>query len=400
MPENFSFLRMPPLDNKPTIAFESKFRHADYITQAEVKDYAHKIADTINLFQSEDEQKKVLIDLLSEDTIKSMIASFRPDTDIKDVETMAMDTVKLIRKQIIEELKKYIPDTLYYFIEKQIDPGANKLNKKTIIFNKGKKSFLKETLLSSNEQAVALHASLKKLVAAFAKLKNPDEQMPFVRRPILVEESPTKISTDRPTISYTSEDKNLITLEDVFKNYQTDVEFSTRDALFAFTDCLRGAKFLADNELTLTDINTRNTGKNLGINKITKKGILFDLDGLQQANTEMKGLIGPWAESPYEIADLFSPEYRRAVFGTMPVATTKAMMWELGSTLNTITKEQIKEAEMHSGYKVDEIKGWNKIIKLCKKMTDEHPPNRPDFDLCINELTQIIEDYFKEEINK
>jgi len=420
-PENFSFEHIHSHNDRETVSFENKFEESESISAEEVKKYARHIAGIVLLSQDLKEQKIALVDLLNDTSLAAMsvqkvthsepgLESIESPEDIpkekfseivadaRDVNNMAKFSAKEIKKKIIEELKKYISKELYFFIKDYVDPNPAHFNQKAIITDsKFNESFLKESDLSSDESKKELQKNLKTLALAFKNLSDPDTQMPYVARPEIIENTAARHPYDDSKIGYTVAKKDLTAIEDVLSEEKTNTDFTIRDVLLAIADCIKGAKFLAENGLTLTDINTYCPGKNLGIDNKTKKGILFDLDGLQKSGNKILSLIGPMGLVD-DVKDLHSPEYRKIVeLGQTITASTKSMVWEFGSTLISLATSQTSKLEKPNSYHIDKTKGWQKITRLAEKMTSEYQIFRPNFDSCIKELTEIINEYFNED---
>ncbi|MFA6424351.1 MAG: hypothetical protein WCV83_03530 [Candidatus Magasanikbacteria bacterium] len=424
--ENFGFIDTSIPASEETEALEAKFEDGEYVSREQVRDYAHKIAEAVNEISSPDEQRLILMDFLKDKEIltfadlmtkveypeffklkkkNKVTGKFEVDEKkLKEIKLMVLDTIKAIKKQIIYELQGQLSDDLFFFIKAQIEPDKKSINKKMILsdseFNE---LFFKETQNLPPELIIDRYNNLKKLSAAFDSLENPETDMPYVIRPRIIEESKKKLADYNPSVGYAVDTKDLITIEDIFVNEKYTKEITTKEALLAIIDCLRGEKFLADNNLTLTDINTIDIGKNFGIDKKTKKGILFDLDGLQKAGQATPGLIGPRDLGKDGLTSNFPPEYHPLVMGeSNVVAVSKSMIWETGETLRRIAAKQIFKLK-YNAKNLDEqknlqmIEAWTQIMTFSNEMIARNPDDRPDFDYCIDKLTKIVEEFFPEE---
>jgi len=418
--ENFSFLNTNDGTRKETDTLERHFKDGEYVSQQEVKNYAKKIAEIVRQTPRPEEQKLILINLLKDKEIlifadlmtKVKYPEFVEDEkELNEIKLMVLDTIKAIKKQIIYNLQGYLNKDLCFFIKEEIERGNGGINTKMILSDEEfKEYFFKETNNFPIEGVIGRYNNLKLLSKAFDTLQNPDVDMPYVIRPTIIEESPSKRNTEdedgHTTVGFTTEVKDLATVEDVLLDKKDTIVLTQREMLLAIVDCLRGAKFLADNGLTLTDINTFDTGKNIGIDKKTKKGILFDLDGLMEANKKLSFLVGPQSQDLPKTLAHHSPEYRRMIIGQYDIkATTKAMIWEFGETLKKIANKELDKITKDKNYtydknKIIKVMDWNEIVFFSEKMTATNPDERPDFDVCIDTLTKIIEEYFKEENEK
>ncbi|MBI5221452.1 MAG: hypothetical protein HY979_01460 [Candidatus Magasanikbacteria bacterium] len=371
------------------------FLSKDYITAESLKKYAQEIARKINSVQSPGEQRIVLIDLLSDNLVLNFIekstklSDFSPEEN-EDIKKMSLDAVNLIKKRIIFELKPLIDDDLYLFVKKEFEKIEGHFNEKILLTGGDSKTkFLKSTFLEHGG-AETIRQSLQKLTTAFAKLKDPENEMPFVQKPVIID-APV---FERGKVTHTSVGKDLITIEEIFEQiYNPDQnKEAVCEALLAIVDCLRGAKFLADNGLTLTDISTITTGKNLGMDNKTKKGILFDLDGLRETDEPILSLVGPQGRNK-DLAEYFPPEYRKLITKNLPItARAESMIWEFGHEIVELAIGQKQKLLMQPKNK-EAKKLWSSLIEFANKMMAEKANDRPDFDTCIKELEKIVSEY-------
>lgn len=360
-------------DNVPAIEnLERDFKNADFITQAEVKKYAQKIIQKIEAETDQDQKKIFLIDCLRDDAIFSALqwSDRDPMTD-----EMVSDSIKAIKKQIIYELKPYLHESLYLFIQANLKTDTDHFNKTKIVHNSNfKRSFLKETNFYP-ETIKNIRECLVVLKKAVEALEAGGGAMPYVVNPEIIDDQ--KNPLDAGSVYYTVEEKNLMDFEDILEKQPN--ELSIKQIIEALIDCIKGARFLAEAGLTLTDMQIRN----MGINKKTNQGIIFDLDGLVKAGKMFTFIIGP--KDLYDGYDpnLFPPEYRRGAASW--IADSRSMIWELGYNINIFARS-IKNKHKQLA---------EQLQNFAKKMTANKMEERPDFDTCITELTKIVEENFK-----
>jgi hypothetical protein len=386
-----SFEKIDQSTNRDVQMLQHDFSTADSIPAAAIDIFAKEIAKQINSAQTLDEQKIFLIDLLQDEALERVISlktkhSGYSQEDIEEIKAMAKYSTKQIKKAIVEKFKKYLSEELYFFIKKYVDADQPSHNAKLIVENKNGELFFKITDKYSEDLKENLHNALEQLKNALAGLSDP-AQMPFLVKPLMVNRS----KSNRAVLTVVSEPKDLLTIQEIFENDEHN--FSLKEKLSAIIDCLRGAKFLADSGLTLTDLATREPGRNMGINKMTKKGILFDLDGLLQSDIKTKKIIVAQSGGQSDIK-LIAPEYTIAqVDGTQ--TRKESMVWEFGNTINRLSEEQLKilwsSGNIFSNHRI--ISLWEKLKEFSYKMTAEKPEDRPPFDICITKLQGIVDKY-------
>lgn len=362
-----------------TYDLEHDFQKKDFLTQDTVKKYAQKIANIINKVQSPEKQQIFLINLLSDDVVAKMVfQETGTETDSDDIKQMAIASTKAIKKQIIFELQPHLTEDLLLFVKENFNNEVDHFNKRKIVYDSNfKKSFLKETNTTSVELIENIREGLNILKNAIDKLRKEGGDMPYIVYPQIIESfNDNNPYTYNKTINYTVNQEDFINFEEVLYSFHN--KFTNKQIVEALIDCLRGAKFIAENGLTLTDMQTRN----IAINKKTKKGILFDLDGLIKYGKRTRMIVLPGSKS------LMPPEYRPGPPNWS--ADSRSMIWDLGESIQTFA--QINQHEQH-----EQKEMLIKLYKLSKKMMSYKPEDRPDFDTCIAELTKIVEEYFKEE---
>lgn len=378
--------------SRDILELQRDFSEADSIPAQTIKMSAKEIASQINSAQTPEEQKVFLIDLLQDSALDRVInlktkpAGFSQE-DTEEIKKMAKYSTKQIKKAIVEELKKYLPEELYLFIKKYVAADLSSHNTRLIVENKNGELFFKMTDTYTENAKENLYNALEQLKNAISGLSDPSKQMPFLSRPLMVNQS----KKTKATLTFASEPKDLSTIQEIFEDNKDN--FSLREKLSAIIDCLHGAKFLADNGLTLTDLATRQPGRNMGIDKKTKKGILFDLDGLLLSDIKTKQIIAAQLSGQSDIK-LIAPEY------TVPqkdgIQTRKeSMIWEFGDTINRLADEQLKilwsSGNIFSNHSA--IALWEKLKEFSHKMTAERPEDRPPFDICITKLEGIVNKY-------
>lgn len=367
-------------DNSVDIkSLQSNFEHSDSISAQQVTEYAQGIVQKINEGQSEEEQKIFLINLLSDSSIAEMIGHYDLDNNDKpEVEQAAAASVKAIKQRIVRELEKTLSPELYFFVIKDLgDRSKNSNGVKIVSDARDNETFFKETEITTLESyTVPLRQSLERLKSAFAALPSSDD-MPYVVRPVIVNDPEKKGGPKK--VSYTAEKRDIITVKDVLEG--KDENFSVRDGLMAVVDCLRGAKFLSENNLTMSDISSCYAGMNLGVDRGTKKGLLFDLDGLMQ--TDKIATVAARANNPDGSPGfaMTPPEYHYMDRGIFP--NSQSMVWEVGCVILRIAQEKIINNDVN-------VVGWKELETASLKMVAYDPKKRPDFDTSISVLEEII----------
>ncbi len=235
---------------------ERKFNYADSVSVEHVVECARKIADKINASQSVEEQRIFIVDLFSDNSIIDMMESFFVDyKEESETKQAVIASVKAIKLRIIRELEKFLSPGLYLFVVKNLEEGSNKI--KIVADDKLQESFFKETnIIKHDVFTIPLRQSLERLTGAFDALPN-SEEMPYVVKPQIINNPVERHSA----ISYIVSKHEIITVEQILN--REDPKLSVRDVLKALTDSLRGAKFLSNNRLTLTDISSTVPGRNI-----------------------------------------------------------------------------------------------------------------------------------------
>lgn len=394
---------------EPTGGLADIFKNADYVKPDTIKNYVRQIVEQVKQSPDAESQKVCIMDLLRENNIKELLEKKNIDTDdAAEVERMTDYWIKKIKTDIIEELKKYLPDDILFFVKEKQKERVTHFNKKTIIVDAktGQEFFLKESKISAERLREQRENCFKKLKTALADLKDPETEMPFIISPQIIGHSAESGRPDRSSLGYTSGKKDIMVIEDLLVedidqdtyDYKEIDEINAKKALNGILDCLRGAKFLAKNNLTTTDLNTEPIGKNFGINKKNQRGILFDLDGIMEANSQMENLVCPKNENSGVEQELIAPEYR--AFGTGEEVTTnvQSMIWEIGDSIYRLAEIQEKELYKSTNFFSNQnlIAMWEKLRTFSKKMKAEKPEDRPHFDICIAKLEEIINKYLPE----
>lgn len=379
------------------------FKNADYVKSDTVKNYVRQIVKQVKQSPDAKSQKACIMDLLREDNIRDLLNQKNTDTnDKEELERMADYWIKKIKAYIIEELKKYLPDDIFFFVKEKQKERVAHFNKKTIIVNAktGQEYFLKERSINSVHIRESAEKCFNKLRAALAGPKNSQTEMPFVIVPQIIGQSAEEGRPNKASLGYTSDKRDMMVIEDLLVdaidqdtyNYKELDEVNAKKALNGILDCLRGAQFLARIDLTTTDLNTQPIGKNFGINKSNNRGILFDLDGLMEANSRIENLVCPKGEKDERYHALIAPEYRSFGTGVEVTATTESMIWEIGDSIGRLADIQENELYRSPNFfsKIKLLSLWGKIRDFSKKMTAEEPSDRPTFDICIIKLEEII----------
>jgi len=382
------------------------FKHADYVKPDAIKRYIKQIAEALEKSKDKEVQKACIMDLLREENIQKLLdvkLTAETSEEKSEIEKMTFYWIREIRKKIIAELKKYLPDDLYFFVKNTIKSNPGHFNIRTNIVDSktGKVSFLKESNFNDPDTKDMVKRNLEKLRNALNSLENPQQEMPFVIHPDLIGHT-FKHRPNDAQISFTTETIDLENVDKIFFDEQIEggkTEYQPKEAvkeqarigLNAIIDCLRGAKFLAEHGMTMTDINTDLIGKNLGINKKTKRGILFDLDGIRRVGESGYPIIGP-----IEGIDLFPPEYHPQLRGEYNIsATAPAMIWEFGATIYRLAEQQEELLYKSNNFfsKHNLISLWDKLKEFANQMKSEKIEDRPSFDICIAKLEEIINKY-------
>ncbi len=405
-PRNLEFHHVPygrqDFEYEPTGGLADMFKNADYLKPEIIKNYIQQIVEQVNQSQDSTAQKACVIDLLREENIQKLLAQKEIDADDKEeIEKMTLYWVKKIKKGIIEELKKYLPDDLYFFVKEKEKQDYHLFNKKSIIIDSktDREYFFKESRMFSNETREEMEECFRILRNAINNLKNPEKEMPFIIKPENIGQNTKDGHVDNQSISLTSNQVDLTSIEDALGEeahgnmyYKELDEASAKKALSGILDCLRGTRFLAQNGLTLTDLDTEPIGKNLGINNKNKRGVLFDLDGLQQIGHNINRIIAPSKANGEKELRLFAPEYRLFGIEVNTVATAESMIWEIGDSILGLAEIQIdilfKSSDFFAKNKL--ISVWEKLREFSNKMIAKKPTDRPSFDICITKIEEII----------
>lgn len=390
-PRDIRFHHVPngehEFEYEPSGGLADIFKNADYVKAETIKNYVQQIVEQVKQSPNTEAQRACVMDLLRENNIRNLLVARKVDEkDIDEVERMTIYWIKEIKKRIIEKLKKDLPDDLYFFVKEKQKESIHHFNKKSTVTDSqtSKEYFLKESTAEARTKKQQ-ERSLKKLKSALAKLVNPDKDMPFIIAPKNIGQSIKDGRVSEGSLSYIANNEDLTTVEDLLKK-ELD-EPATKKVLIGILDCLKGARFLAQNGLTVTDLDTITIGKNFGINNKNGHGALFDFDGLLEVDSNIGDMFGPQTKDGRPMLDLFAPEYRQFFDGVPTEATAEAMVWEIGNSLKRLAAEQIKKLW---GGDIFMVSAWEKIEEFSEKMIAEKPSDRPSFDICTATLEEIV----------
>lgn len=402
----------------PSGSLGDMFKNADKLKPEIIKNYAKEIVTAVDAISDAEAKKVIIMDLLRTSNIYHHIYSsnfyktnqlekdekkrFNSD-DVNEIAEMTDYWIKAIKKAVIAELKKYLPDEIYLFVENNIKETGHFNTKTFVSTDIGEQKFLKESELSTTEGKELLMRNLHTLRDALQKY--PEAQQ-YIVMPENIGASVNKKNPASNSLTYTTARLHTTNLNEIF--FEDDhgqekgkpVDPSTlKRSLKALIDCLRGVKFLAENGLTMTDINTIEIAKNIGINLDTNRGVLFDLDGLQKIGNPIVALMGPTLKGQNNkdnINKFYAPEYRDFFYSPIDChATAQSMIWEFGDTINRLAEEQLKilwsSGNIFSNHTA--ISLWEKLKEFSNKMTAEKPEDRPTFEICITKLEGIVDKY-------
>lgn len=383
-----------------------KNTEADFVSPSLVEDYIQQVVEDVKSNPNIELQKACVMDLLREENILKLLKDKEIEgKDKEEVEKMTLFWVKKIKTKIVEELKKHLPDDLYFFISHKEDDAPPHFNKKSIITDtrSDREYFFKESDFSFKQIQERVEECLKILQSSIKDISNSEKEMPFIIIPKKIGKNTRYGYPDNTSLSYLSNKEDLTPVENIISitkengievDYLTLDQNNTKITVNAILDCLRGTQFLAKNGLTLTDLNTFPIGKNFGINNKVGHGVLFDLDGLQKVGTNLAFLLGPKKADGRIERSLVAPEYKYFGAGTKeePVATAESMIWEIGDSILRLSNLQaeslFKSPNFFANHRLVSL--WEKLRDFSKKMTAEKPADRPPFDICISKIEEII----------
>ncbi len=308
---------------EPTGELAEVFKNtdSDFIKPSLIEEYVQQVVEEVAMSPDVESQKVCIIDLLREENILKLLKQKQIEgADKEEIEKMTLFWVKKIKSKTIEELRKHLPGDLLFFItQKQDDPSPHFNTKSFVVDTRtNQEFFFKESAFSFKQVQKQVEERLLELQTALKNSANPEKEMPFIIIPKKIGKNNRYGYPDQTTLSYLSKKENITPVENVIsitKENGFDVEYLTLDqndanrTVTAILDCLRGAKFLASNGLTLTDLNTIPIGKNFAINSNTGRGVLFDLDGLQKVGTSLAFLLGPKKPDGKIERSVVAPEY-------------------------------------------------------------------------------------------
>jgi hypothetical protein len=355
-PRNIEFHHVPngrhDFEYRPYDGLTDKFEYNKDVKAKDIKNYVQEIIKQVNENSNLVDKRACIMDLLRDESIKALLKNRQEesegeetDADKKskqEVEEMVFYWTKRIKRQIIDELKKYLPEDLYFFVAEKQKTKYGHFNKTRTIedINTNEKYFLKESDANSREIKNARRKCLTTINKAIADLEKVGKEMPYIITPRMIGQTRDIDLHSSKSLSYASKYEDITAIEDtlieeVGKSEHDYKELDENDAIksiSAILDCLRGAKFLASLNLSLTDLNTYPIGKNFGINNKNKKGVIFDLDGLQEVGQTMTFLIAPKGDDGMPMFDSLSPEYRD--FHKKPTTViSESMIWEIGESI-------------------------------------------------------------------
>lgn len=414
-PKNIEFHHTPDgrhdIEYRPYDGLTDKFEYNKDVKAKDIKNYVQLIVKQVNENSNLVDKRACIMDLLRDEKIKEIVKNKLEEDggekteedkkSNKEVEEMVFYWTKRIKRQIIEELKKYLPEDLYFFVVEKQKTKYGHFNKTRTIenINTNEKYFLKESDANSREIRNARRKCLTTINKAIADLEKDGKEMPYIIAPQMIGQTQDIDLHSSRSLSYASKYENITAIEDtlikdVGEQEHEYKELDENDAIKSISgilDCLRGAKFLASLNLSLTDLNTYPIGKNFGINNKNNNGVIFDLDGLQEVGQTMTFLIAPRGNDGKPMFDSLPPEYRN--FHKKPTTVTgESMIWEIGDSISRLSDIQLTiSLESRNLYKNPDLNSfWFKLKDFSDKMVAGKPEDRPPFDICIIKIEEII----------
>lgn len=254
---------------------ERVFVFDDYVRAEAIHVYVQTIADAYRRESHTDRRLTVLFDALSDEKIESHIQEAHDENkaDFKEVSnTERYTALEAIRGKILYELGFVLDAEEYALVTKTLKERGEH---KTVLLRRdqGRRSVYKKFGLPGTFSFEHRHIMMEawhKLAEAQQKAKEQGDPCPYI---VDVEMYDVE---DRSSIV---KGLHLTTIDnELYGDFPS--EFSAKDLFNALVDGIRGSIMLIENGLMLQDIKL----DNIGIDKETGRGILFDLDGLYELN--------------------------------------------------------------------------------------------------------------------
>ncbi len=368
-------------DEKILRQINKKFTERDFLTQQNIDKIAENLSELIKKKLSEIDIEKESIDLIiktlnPEEIFNLLIAD--QSSVFRLVDKLPKDPVNSIRliwtendKEVSETISK---EEIQPFLEKIQKEVLNKLsglipeNARAYIANSiSKRVFdIGNNLLYKQYSSIINHPEINQkgtedYLEALNHLSNLQEKSQFIYNNTLTIDTQHGQSILKKI--------NLTNLSEILKDTK---EYPLNRILGYFIDIIEGHKFLIKNGLILTD----NQPRNLGVDKDTDKGILFDLDGLRKKEIKTNYVA---------IHNFLPPERMQEVYENKPSPITeKNIVYELGLALSDV----IYIYERTDINWDDTIQG-QKLSDLIKKMLEKTPEKRPPLEEVQKELANI-----------
>lgn len=300
---NIEIGRIPDMGN-----FQKDIIFGEHITQEKMKQIAKSISDEILSTRSKglqpSIQEHIVLSLLEPSHMFSIINSMSVPGTHDDIQSVTEDELKnfleKIRAFIVEEIKKTadLNDPLFHFISK-----THPKKKNIAYLEQG--GVRKDNRYGSHPEFIA------KNTIALEKLYALKDRSPYILYGLTHKDpgSGDEIQTYHDI--------------EILEQYKKSGN-SPLPAFCALRDAVRGAKFLSDNGLIITDL----SDDNIAVNKQQRTGYLFDFDGLISKGEKMPFYAAKTSQTAYH--NLYCPP---EWFKGVDTANEGFSLYELGATL-------------------------------------------------------------------
>lgn len=362
--------------------FKEQVLFGEHITQEDIRHIGKSIAKEIlrrrNMDLEPSMQEHLILSLLEPHHMMRLIYTMNTAGTYDDLESIPEEELKKflahIQEAIVEEIKKTIDlnDPLFHFISHP-HPHA-----RTIFYLKDKKVHKDYRYEQRRDVVVRNTAALETLYA----LK---ERSPHILYNLLYKDP----KSGHEIQAY----HDIDTLEKYthfhYTHSSSTENFNPLPALYAFRDAVRGAKFLFENGLIITDL----SADNIGINNKTNSGYLFDFDGLIQLGETPNLYITKTSPHQPNESKYCPPEFLKRgckAHEGFPV-------YELGATLEELTPLLLQSPVFASNRSIVPIlDSFERLIDAMREPNPDHRLTLEAVEMKLTDLYQKLETILQE----
>ncbi|MEK9157355.1 MAG: hypothetical protein AAB448_04505 [Patescibacteria group bacterium] len=307
-----------------------------------------------------DKRREFKIAINNSDSVQNVVITWNPEGEEPVRETFTRQeldsAIEPLRRAILDKLTPALPESIRILISRHTLHEYGKAGAMSDVDE------LEDGTILKRGRAMA---NFKQAMEQYHGLEAAGKSSPYVN--FFVHDYEFLAASDPNKERYSAIIKKLpdvVTLIDLVSG-EKEGRISIKVAIRYLVDAMRGAAYLVDNGLILSDISLDNIRIDL------EKGIgqLFDFDGLKPVGTE-----GYWVKTSYRPPE-FNPDMPRRLDGE--IGQEKSMVYEFGFGLRLLA----------SRYPADTN---NALSEYILRMTAEVDNSRPTLKEAIVELERLM----------